>query len=668
MILKILKRYGQRISYALILGGAIWFWMDSFQAPSQNSSNPVAIEAAEIHPTPSLEKVESEDTDEHIVFYHPLSKNKRVSYWWNGVSEAIKDHGIHAKPEHSNIRLKDFVGSEKCSECHPSNYRKWYQHSHRRMNALAIPENVMGDFSGNSVMNYLGGEASFYRINEQYRMKLARDGTTRIYSVNRTIGSRFFQYYIGTLIDGPEPESAPIRKIEHVLPIGYWLEEKEWVPIVHVDDELPDNERIDPYETTDSLAYDRQCSTCHTTRPVGDWMLSMGSGKRMDRFSPKVIAFDVSAYINENHANTFSDTLTTEKPDTIPFTRIVEEMSHLPARQYASALGIGCEACHQGGRDHVSASTTTSTSSNPRFFPSSPHMYMNRKNPEDAWSRNTENVNWICSKCHSGSRPQFAAGMATWNSTEFSNAEKGFCYDMSKAKAHGKSSLTCIHCHDPHKGIGTQWSTPPEQDDQSCISCHDRFSQSEKIAAHTHHSPDSQGSRCMNCHMPKISEGMQNVTRTHMIFNPTHAGMIEANQPNACNLCHLDKPINWTLTHLDKWYDHQYDKDLISRNYPNPELATGLGWLNSSHEPTRLVAASALAERRQKWALPALINMLDDPFLLNRQFTQMGLENMLSINLRDLGYRFYQTKKERAETIPGIRDALLEEMKELKKQ
>jgi hypothetical protein len=60
--------------------------------------------------------------------------------------------------------------------------------------------------------------------------------------------------------------------------------------------------------------------------------------------------------------------------------------------------------------------------------------------------------------------------------------------------------------------------------------------------------------------------------------------------------------------------------------------------------------------------------MLDDPFLLNRQFTQMGLENMLSINLRDLGYRFYQTKKERAETIPGIRDALLEEMKELKKQ
>lgn len=29
-----------------------------------------------------------------------------------------------------------------------------------------------------------------------------------------------------------------------------------------------------------------------------------------------------------------------------------------------------------------------------------------------------------------------------------------------------------------------------------------------------------------------------------MIFNPTNATMIEANQLNACNMCHVDKTIN----------------------------------------------------------------------------------------------------------------------------
>ena len=52
--------------------------------------------------------------------------------------------------------------------------------------------------------------------------------------------------------------------------------------------------------------------------------------------------------------------------------------------------------------------------------------------------------------------------------------------------------------------------------------------------------------------------------------------------------------------------------------------------------------------------------MLDDPFLLNRQFTQQGLEDMLSVNLRDFGYRFYMTAAERKEPIGRIRASLIQ--------
>ena len=43
----------------------------------------------------------------------------------------------------------------------------------------------------------------------------------------------------------------------------------------------------------------------------------------------------------------------------------------------------------------------------------------------------------------------------------------------------------------------------------------------------------------MNCHMPRINEGLQEVVRTHTIFSPTNSAMIESNQMNACNQCHV---------------------------------------------------------------------------------------------------------------------------------
>ena len=165
----------------------------------------------------------------------------------------------------------------------------------------------------------------------------------------------------------------------------------------------------------------------------------------------------------------------------------------------------------------------------------------------------------------------------------------------------------------------------------------------------------------MNCHMPKINEGMQDVVRTHTIFSPTEPQMIEANQPNACNLCHLDEPLDWTLKYFKDWYgeDIAYDKAELAENYPAREGPVGLGWLQSEHESTRLAAVEALAEANAEWALPEMIRMLDDPFLLNRQFTQNNLQKMLGIRLEEFGYQFYMTKAERREPIARLRAAIL---------
>ncbi|MDP6355098.1 MAG: hypothetical protein QF473_08365, partial [Planctomycetota bacterium] len=50
--------------------------------------------------------------------------------------------------EGSNASPSDYVGAESCRECHEKQHDGWMHHAHRKMNALATKETVLGDFSG----------------------------------------------------------------------------------------------------------------------------------------------------------------------------------------------------------------------------------------------------------------------------------------------------------------------------------------------------------------------------------------------------------------------------------------------------------------------------------------------------------------------------------------
>jgi hypothetical protein len=159
--------------------------------------------------------------------------------------------------------------------------------------------------------------------------------------------------------------------------------------------------------------------------------------------------------------------------------------------------------------------------------------------------------------------------------------------------------------------------------------------------------------------MPRINEGLQSVVRTHTIFSPTNAAMLEANHPNACNQCHVEQTIDWTLKSLQEWYGKSYSESKIATAYPRRDQPVAAGWLASSHEAVRLVAADSILRRKSTALLPAVLNLLDDPFLINRQFTQRGLEEMLNLRLADFGYRFYDAPPRRQSALPKLREELL---------
>jgi predicted CXXCH cytochrome family protein len=567
-----------------------------------------------------------------------LASGKRLTVWWDAVRSDIRSRSTPAGDE-SNIHPADYVGPAACQECHAANYQAWSTHPHRWMNMPASAQTVRGDFSGSAVISYRGGKATFTREATGYHMRLERGGVRRTYLITQTIGSRFFQYYVGRQIEGPEPAQHHFYHKDHVLPFGWWLDEKEWVPVVHIGPEKPDEERPDPYAPPESgshyAEYAVSCNYCHTTFPLGDLL-----GRRphqMGEHVPLTLHWSVQPYLAAARPDDLQRMISPPRTGD----SMQNPMADWDAAHYAATYGVSCEACHLGARTHVESRGKVP----PRFFPQSPYLRIEANGATIDPGRSHDNINWACGRCHTGGRPTFAAGMSTWNSVEYADAMRGSCY----------SQLRCIDCHSPHRALGSKWSASAEADDAVCLKCHDKFRPAPQRLAHTHHPAGSEGARCLNCHMPRINEGLQDVVRTHMIFSPTRPDMIHANHPNACNLCHTDRPIDWTLGYLKQWYGRTYDERQIADHYPERGRPAGLGWLKSDNPAVRLVAADAMTRVRDMKVLSELLYALDDPYLVNRQFAGMGVQRMLHMRLADFGYRFYLEREERRQPLARLR-------------
>ena len=595
-----------------------------------------------------------------------FTQSGSVVNWWDPVPPQLRAASLHvgsktedadSSEQLSNIARADYSGPESCSKCHQKQYQAWSQHPHRWMNARANESTVKADFSDEKSILYLGGRATFFRVAGKYRMRLERGDIVRDYSVTQTIGSRFYQYYVGRLVDGPEPKSDIAYTVEHVLPFGYWLDRDEWVPTVHVhfaeldgknvdEEDLPSAKRHDPFAAPHekfSFTEYYQCSHCHTTMPIGD--LLVRNPEVLGMHAPVSLHLDTSGYLEQTHPELPSPSAIRalddkEAKQTLVY--LLQAVKQWDARDHAVTLGVSCESCHLGAKDHAEGNQRR-----PYFFPESPHLFAYSDVHNGVWDsgRTHDNVNWACARCHAGGRRLLAGGMATWNSTEYTDATRGSCY----------SELRCVDCHDPHQATGAKWARTERQNDAVCFRCHQDLKNDEALRAHTHHEPGGAGSRCLDCHMPRVTEGLQDMVRTHAIFSPTQPEMIEANHPNACNMCHPQKPIDWTLKHLKQWFGREYSESAIAVNYPNRKGPTALSWLRSPDQSVRVIAADVLTRTRSNWALPHLVDSLDDPFVINRQFGRINLEQFIDIRLADFGYRFYMTRGERAAPIAAIR-------------
>ncbi len=527
-------------------------------------------------------------------------------YWWSfagantSVASSGSKHLVEAEEAgYSNVRAADYVGASACEACHEERYTQWSGNLHRKMNRLVSEQGaVLGDF-GNRRIKYGAKTLVLEQEGDDYWMSFEESGkVVRRYRVTRTIGSRYLQEYVGIQVVGPEPSGDSAYETEIRLPFGYLLGMKRWLHQQYFDswhdrEYSGDSMTHDPFEP-DKTPWRSRCAWCHNTYPFENRLARMQGEEK----------------VGSGIEQLFSD-LREDQRD--PAERLLLDTETLVS------VGISCESCHFGAREHVENGAKI------RFAPQAPSVVAVADVPALSGERtDNRSINAICAQCHSVPTQLYPNGAGTRNSSEALDLLIGNC----------ASEIKCTDCHDPHvPGPGAMSEDSPKHL-AACTGCHEKYADAGEAAFHSLHGPEVS---CLDCHMPRITQGLASLIRSHRISTPGDLLMLQGGV-NACNLCHLDKSVAWTVNELAVSRGLRLP-GMLSEGKPWPEQASALWWLESEERILRLTAAGALGiSGKGREYLGTLLRLLDDPNAYDRLRYMWAIEGILGRELSPQEY------------------------------
>jgi len=129
---------------------------------------------------------------------------------------------------------------------------------------------------------------------------------------------------------------------------------------------------------------------------------------------------------------------------------------------------------------------------------------------------------------------------------------------------------------------------------------------------------------------------------------------MEARRPNACNLCHLDKTLQWSAEKLSDWYELPLP-DLTSEQ---SEIAASVVWLLKGDAGERALAASSMGWDAAQhasgtdWLTPLLARLLMDPYQAVRVITRRSIRTLPAF--QDLDFDIMASESMREEIMANV--------------
>jgi predicted CXXCH cytochrome family protein len=199
---------------------------------------------------------------------------------------------------------------------------------------------------------------------------------------------------------------------------------------------------------------------------------------------------------------------------------------------------------------------------------------------------------------------------------------------MIESACYKRGDLSCLSCHSMHHSSPANQLSVGMEGNQACLQCHAPIK--EKLVQHTHHSANSSGSLCYNCHMPYTNYGLLKAIRSHTIDSPNVATTLKSGRPNACNLCHLDKSLEWTDDKLAQWFS----RPRTTLKEQQRQTAASVLWSLSGDAGQRALVAWAMGwepareASGETWLAPYLAQQLVDPYSAVRYIAGHSLQRL----------------------------------------
>ncbi len=342
----------------------------------------------------------------------------------------------------------DYVGSEKCQECHQKEYWGWKETLHAYKVQEASPRTVVADFYKNNTLTIGEYTSKMTEKNGKYSITtLDNEGNENTYPIKYTIGgNQWKQRFMTEFPNGGL----------HILPVQWNIETRQWVDYHGLAKRKPGEKG---YWAHPGRTWNMNCSGCHTT------------GVKIN--------FDES---NKSYKTTWVDE------------------------------GAGCESCHGPGSNHVNAPDKErfNTIVNPDKLNFSmgvqvcgschtrgksldgKHGFPNGFRPGIGAKR----IEYLYDPVEPG-------GKRFWMDSDDSKSHHQQFLDYEQTQ-HAAAGVACWDCHSVHgNGMANKFQLK-QPGSTLCVSCHG----TPKIAAGKgglSHSIHDFGN-CVGCHMPPTAK------------------------------------------------------------------------------------------------------------------------------------------------------------------
>ena len=546
----------------------------------------------------------------------------------NHKEQAIVLQQVRAEDHPIAVSENGYVGSDSCRECHEHNYDTWYDSYHRTMTQVASRQTSAASFDDVEIefadpeiekvtLRQNGDELSFETEE--------KDAMDQPQIVRRPIvlltGSHISQGYWY-----PSGQGRALKR----FPFTYRIDLGRWIPDGANFLQPPGN-----HSHSDSTGtWTQLCARCHTTS-----------------LHPRI------------DDNGIFDT-------------------------HVADFGISCEACHGPGEQHIEnvglESDDLAIVQPEKLSPTRGsevcgqcHAATRFKSKEDFLTWRREGLSYhpgdeLAEYLHvkdSDIHTFWSDGMVRLSGREYNGLLSTPCFN------HGDSArqMTCMSCHVIHPPEDDprpvkEWANdllklnmdsnrPGLQNNEACTQCHEEYADETFLTNHTHHEISSSGSICYNCHMPHTAWGLMRASRSHTISSPNVQESLDpVGRPNACNLCHLDKPLSWTAAALNRQYGHSETFPRMSDD--QREIAAGMLWALKGDAAVRALVSWGMGWQPARetagtyWTVPVLANLLLDPYEVVRNNAYLTLKTIEGYE--DLDYDFLGSQEQREAAVEQV--------------